>query len=226
MISRMLRDHGCRTLHLARNARDSLDLFDVTAGRLDLVVCAFELPKVNGLAVIKALRMKRTPGLARTPAVMFHPKPDAILKARAAELDIGFVFGLPVAAYGLCETLAALIAGPTLSLRPADDYAAVSVDWAPAAEPVSELRGLTAREAALAAARRRAAEYEEERDAAAIDRDYVLASDLADAAGRVLMRRGDPVTPGVMSALIEQGRLEPGARVRVALPILPLPAAS
>jgi len=40
----------------------SLDLLDVTAGRLDLVVCALELPKVNGLAVISGrLRMGARP---------------------------------------------------------------------------------------------------------------------------------------------------------------------
>jgi CheY-like chemotaxis protein len=158
MITAMLRDHGCRNLHLARNARESLDLFDVTAGRLDLVVCAFELPRVNGLAVAKAVRMGRTPALPWTPIVMYDPKSDAALSDRAAALDIGHVFGLPVAAQRLCQTLDELISGPILTTRPVETYAEVSVEWAPTAPVVSEQRGLTAREAASMEARRLAEE--------------------------------------------------------------------
>lgn len=162
MITAILRDHGCRNLHHAKHAREALDLLDVTAGRLDLILSAVELPRIGGLEVIKAVRLGRTRGLASTPAVLFHPWPDHALRQQAEALDVAYVFGLPIAAAALCDRLAEIMAGPQLLVRSADDYAAAATDWAAAApaEP-TERYGPSAREAALRDARLLAGELRE-----------------------------------------------------------------
>ncbi len=158
MISAILRDHGCRSQHFAKHAREALDLLDVTAGQLDLVITAVDLPRISGLELVRAIRLGRTRGLATTPAALFHPRPDRRLHRQAEDLDIGHVFGLPIVAAGLCQRLAELIAGPRPARRDPDSYAAVAIDWEPEPPTPTPRSDPTAREAASREAERLSAE--------------------------------------------------------------------
>ncbi len=159
LIGGLLRDHGCTSLHQGEHGRDALDLLDVTAGRLDLLICAVALRGPSGLAVVQALRLGRTRGRPDTPAALFHPQADETLAQLVDRLDAGISFGLPVAGDWLCLRLAEVIARPVPARMRAPAYADIPLAWAPrtpVATPAPS--GLTAREAALAAERMLAAE--------------------------------------------------------------------
>lgn len=159
LVGGILRDHGCRTLHLGEHARDALDLLDVTAGRLDLLICGVALRRVGGLAVVQALRLGRTRGRPGTPAVLFHPNANAELARRGDGLDVGLTFGLPIAAQDLCRRLVEVMAHPVAARLRAERYAGVPLDWAPSVPAQPALaRAPTAREAAMADLQRLAAE--------------------------------------------------------------------
>ncbi len=156
VLTSILREHGCGDLQIARDARETVERLDFTANRLALIICAYDLPKVNGLAILKALRMGRTPGARRTPAALLLPSPDPALDLarRAAELDVGFVFGFPIAAQRLCRALADLISAPPLPLRSVAAYMAVPTGPGPAAVTLAAPAPTTARDLAADEARR------------------------------------------------------------------------
>ncbi len=216
LLTAMFRDHGCRTLHQARSAREAMDLLDVTRGLLDVVVIAVDLAPTSGLALLKAVRSGRTAGLPGVPCVLFHPSPDPALKRVALSLDAALLFGLPVSAHALCTAVGKIAAKPK-PVRPPADYAELPVDWTPAdVVPAAETAGgQTARQAALFEARQRAEAAEEECAAAALTRTTRLVADLKGASGTILLRAGEVISPKIVARLLERGNLDRQSRIRV-----------
>lgn len=202
MILTMLRAQGgVGHIHEARHARDAVELLSVSKGLLDLIVSAVELPHINGYALVKSVRMARTPGLPDTPAALFHGVVDRRMERLGESLGIGFMFGLPIAGADLCRELARVIV-ERAPPRPRSHYEAIDTDWDRPAAATAVAAGPAARPGLMARA---------------IEAPMALAADLMGAHGLVLMPAGSTVTPTLMRRLIDNGTLQPDDIVPVVL---------
>ncbi len=196
MIIKILRDHGgVATVYEARHARDAIELLEVSKGLLDLLVSAVELPHINGYALVKSVRMGRTPGLPSIPAALYHAVVDRRMERLGESLGAGFMFGLPVAAADLCRELARVIQqrGPA---RPRAYYEAIDTEWnRPAASAAPADAPPAAPQPGIAAV--------------AIQAEMPLAADLVGSHGLVLVPAGGTVTPRLIRRLIDNGALNP-----------------
>jgi two-component system chemotaxis response regulator CheY len=74
-----------QTIHEADNGHDGLTLIRKTYGQLSLIVMDLNMPKMDGLEVLKALRQE---GLAGVPILVISSRADDAMKAACAEFGV------------------------------------------------------------------------------------------------------------------------------------------
>jgi CheY-like chemotaxis protein len=209
---RLLIDQGCKKVLEARDAREAADILAINHGKLHFLVVSFDLPKINGLGLVKLLRTGKLHGQYNLPCLLQHPAADTALQDRAAALDIAGVYMAPISGMNLGRLAAATLARPLVT-RPREAYVNASTDWQPApvggSVPEPEPAPVVVVEA-------EPAKPEEEMWIAdALDGEYILARSLRHRDGRVVIKVGDRITGDIVADLMRERILTPSSRLYV-----------
>lgn len=88
-ISRMLYDLGVRGVWEARDGVHALELLQQHGGRINLVICDLEMPRMGGLDMLHALRTSNGSPLTDLPVVVLtaHREADTVKRAIAYEIS-------------------------------------------------------------------------------------------------------------------------------------------
>ncbi|MDX2102352.1 MAG: response regulator [Alphaproteobacteria bacterium] len=125
IIHTLLREMGVGLIHQARNGADAAEIL-VTQGVIDCVICDFNMPVVNGLQLLKGIRIGFK-GLPRaTPVVLLTGNADTALVGAAVALDVNGFVVKPASRQALEARLLSVFA-ETFEPKPAATYAAVGL---------------------------------------------------------------------------------------------------
>ena len=127
IVGRMLRELGCKELLAAANGSQALEMFRVDGHRIDLAVLDFNMPEINGLQLLKAIRMGKA-GVAKDLAVvMLTGSADHGLVGAALALDVDAFVVKPVSKANLGARLAKVL-GEAREIKPPAAYDDVDIE--------------------------------------------------------------------------------------------------
>lgn len=214
-LCRILRELGARKVIEAASAREALESFKVYTSLIEAVVCERDLPKIDGLAVLKAIRMGRTPLPRTVPVLLLASDDDRAVRQAFQALDGTALLPRPVSPAKLADLLATGMK-VTAPVREADLYAGVDTTLRQRIETrrLSD-GGPNAREAALRESIERAEREEMTVGAFAVTDGMVLVRDLQSDRGTKLMKAGETLTSAVVQKLIDRGELTHDSRICV-----------
>jgi CheY-like chemotaxis protein len=105
IVTRMVRDLGCDTFLQANNGVVALRQLQENADALSLLILDFNMPEVNGLQVLKAVRTGRAAVERDTQIVMLTGSSDFGLVGAAMALDVDAFVIKPVSKATLAQRL-------------------------------------------------------------------------------------------------------------------------
>lgn len=185
-LLRMLQGLGCKAVHEAGDGREALDLLARQPG-IACVVTDLDMPKLDGLGLLQAIRCGSGEVPRDLPVVLFTGDSDFERLGAALLLDLDAFLPKPVSRQGLGQCLERLLgahqAGET-AVAAAETYRAVAL--APG------------RPASAAAAQR-----EQRLPLEHLPEDGVLARDLLFSNGRLLLPAGTRLSPRILQRLRE-----------------------
>lgn len=130
IIVRMMRNMGCAVVEHASNGDEALTVMLTSSHGYDLVISDFEMPIMNGLQLLKRIRVG-APGVNRDIAfVMLTGHTDRSVVGTAFNLDVDSFVVKPVTPKGLQARISHVMSTDRLIKRPVD-YGEMTVDGMP-----------------------------------------------------------------------------------------------
>lgn len=109
VVIRMLRDLGEPRIIQARDGPDALAALQVRTTVFDAALVDFNMPKVNGLQVLKAIRMGQTEATRGLPVALLTGHADRNLVGKALQLNANGFLVKPVSQARLRERLGRML---------------------------------------------------------------------------------------------------------------------
>ena len=128
MLARMLETIGPCEVHQASDRAEAIDELAEACGRIDVVLSDYRMPNVNGLELLKRIRMGETAAPADTPFALTTSYDDQDVVALAVSLDADAFLPKPITKSGLAaqlDRIAGNAANGAVAVQAADVYAAV-----------------------------------------------------------------------------------------------------
>ncbi len=126
IVANMLRSLGMGTLFQAKDGAEALDLLSGEAKETDCVIADFNMPKMNGLELLKAIRVGARNIRRDIPFAMLTGHSDRELVGLAIQLDVNAFLIKPVSKKALVtRTHVLLTENP--NPKSADEYRRVNV---------------------------------------------------------------------------------------------------
>lgn len=203
--SRILRNLGCREVATAADGMEALDLMLTAAHSYDAIISDFEMPKMDGLELLKMVRTG-VRGVARgTSVIMVTSHSEKHLVGAAFNLDVDYFILKPVTVNGLKKRLSRLL----MTDRPVKDpidYETISIKLGDTLERladahIDEAIGLT--DPGLG----RGSEF---KDLGAIQPNDKLAQDLYAPGGQLLVAKGHILSERLVDRLRDLAELGVG----------------
>ncbi|MBL8672597.1 MAG: response regulator [Alphaproteobacteria bacterium] len=135
IVLTILRDLGASESFAAANGAEATIMLSEKAKDIDAVVCDFNMPKMNGIELLQAIRSGRTGARRELPFAMLTGSSDRALVGAAIALDVNAFLVKPVAKRALAERLGRILK-ERRQLKSAAAYAFVDADFAPTEKPV------------------------------------------------------------------------------------------
>ena len=101
MVAGLLRDIGVTTIYKANNGVEALDHFAESVNVIDLVICDWMMPEMDGLEFLRRLRDKHL----KTPFIMLTSRTEPGHIVAAKELGVTAYLAKPFSAVELREKL-------------------------------------------------------------------------------------------------------------------------
>ena len=118
---------GCETVAAANNGDDALTVMLTASHGFDIIISDFEMPVMNGLQLLKAIRIG-TRGVSRDiPFVMLTGHSDRFIVGTAFSLDVDSFVVKPVTPKTLKARISHIMASDRLIKKPID-YDEISID--------------------------------------------------------------------------------------------------
>ena len=131
LIVKMLQKANAGTVHEASSGAGALDVLVETKGKIDCVVCDWNMEPINGPQVLSLIRRGAVRGIPRElPILMLTSHADVELVKLAASLDATAYLTKPVAIEKLVASIAKAIAKP-FSPKPVSYYTGIKVPPVP-----------------------------------------------------------------------------------------------
>lgn len=126
-VQRILQNLDCHDVEAAAGGRSALDIMSNTVSSFDIVLCDFEMPGMNGLEVLKSIRMG-VPGVARdTPFIMLTNHSERYIVATAFQLDVDCFIRKPASAPKLRARITRILTTER-PIRERTDYLRIPLD--------------------------------------------------------------------------------------------------
>lgn len=109
IVQAILRDLGAQRIHAAADGAEALELLDAAAGDVDAALCDFNMPRMNGIDLLRAIRAGRTKVRRDLPFAMLTGNSDRALVDAAIGLDVTAFLVKPVAKRALAERLGRML---------------------------------------------------------------------------------------------------------------------
>ncbi len=197
IVSRFLRELGNPEIHAAREGGEALGILAVVPIRV--AICDFNMPGMNGLDLLKAIRTSTSLIRADLPVVMLTGVSDRALVGAAVALDVDAFVVKPASKAVLASRLDRALADGR-EIKPAAAYAAVDVGVAAANLRMGEPVGLARRserpgDPAVRSAGGRRVRLD------AVQPGVVLADDIRASTGELLLAGGTVLTARLIGRL-------------------------
>ena len=225
-VQRILQNLDCHDVEVAAGGRPALDIMSNTVNSFDIVLCDFEMPGMNGLEVLKLIRLG-VPGVARdTPFIMLTNHSERYIVATAFQLDVDCFIRKPASAPKLRARISRILTTER-PIRERLDYLRVHLDDDdtevrrenvphPRLVNLDDENAKTAVNASVYEiegrarpenAEDRAAEPFVNRSVKNINIGDQLAEDLVTPSGQILLRRGQIISERMQDRLLNLGEI-------------------
>ncbi|WP_198038146.1 response regulator [Skermanella stibiiresistens] len=144
LVARLLGYLGAKAVFQAENGADALWMLEGGRMAFDAVVADLEMPRVNGLEMLKEIRSGANGCRRDLPVVMLTGHSDIELVSRAMALDINGFIVKPVSQGALASRLARVFGDDVRTIRAESEYAMVDARFG-ADEPAPARGGLPVR---------------------------------------------------------------------------------
>lgn len=121
IVVRQLQDYGAHAVHQATHGAEALALLSDPGKRVDLVICDFAMPGIDGLTVLKAIRTGFNNIRRDLTVVMLTGHTESSLVSSALLLDVDSFIAKPASKAGLAARIAKAMSEPR-ELRPVEEY--------------------------------------------------------------------------------------------------------
>jgi len=125
LVNETLRVAGAGTIENAVNGQDAIKVISKSRG-VDFVICDFNMPKVNGLELLKTIRTGETKLPHDVPVIMLSGFEDETLFAIALQLDASGFINKPVSKIDLVTRLNKLFMSE-MEIKPSSEYIPVQI---------------------------------------------------------------------------------------------------
>ncbi len=207
VVIRMLRDMGEPRIFQARDGADAMAALSVRTTIFNAALIDFNMPKVNGLQVLKAIRMGLTDAPRNLPVALLTGHADRSLVGKALQLNANGFLVKPISQQLLRDRLARMLTEET-AVQTKLAYADFDVGGGGAAadEPAAARRRAGATMAPADAGAAPVLEVEDEsamvkRSVRDIQGDAILARDLYSNGGVRLLSKGMVVNERFLNRL-------------------------
>lgn len=130
IVSRLFREIGIEEVHRASNGKEALDVLERDINHnIGLVVLDINMPKLNGLQVLKMIRTGKQGIYRSLPVVLLTGNTDRELVSAALALDADSFVAKPVSKAAL-ENRILQISREDRPMKAVEEYEAVNVDAA------------------------------------------------------------------------------------------------
>lgn len=212
IVARFARETCDATLVPARNGAEALTYLATDPDKpFDLIISDYNMPEINGLALLKRLRTGATGGRADLPFIMLTGRSDKDVVAAAIALDVDAFVTKPVSRDALKARMAhALSESRALKPPPAYDQVDIGFSNGLGDEAVTRRPPATVltRRKPVASAPEKEPGYGLRMDLDKVKPGAVLAQDVRSPSGDVLLRRGATLSERLIARLKELGDLD------------------
>lgn len=209
---------GCDIVDVAENGQVALDLMATTPSRYHVVVSDLKMPTLNGLELLKAIRVG-APGVARdTRFAMLTAYSDRNIVGAAFRLDVDGFIVKPISAEQMGKRLVRILRSERPINEP-DHYRAVDTSIAIDGDDALETPGDRISVSALRPKRPKARpagdgasvakSYAMEKTIGEIRGGVVLAESVHTSNGQKLLSEGEILTPRIIDRLRDLAELDP-----------------
>lgn len=130
IVGRQLKEIGIETIHAAQNGKEALGILTADfEHKIKLVVLDINMPKQNGLQVLKKIRTGWEDIERSIPAIMLTGNTDSDLVGAALALDVDSFIAKPVSKAALEKRIRNLSVEDR-PIKSAEEYAAVDIEVA------------------------------------------------------------------------------------------------
>ena len=127
LVGRLLGYLGAKGVYQAENGADALWMLEGGRMEFDAVIADLNMPRINGLEMLKAIRSGANGCRRDLPVIMLTGHSDLELVSRAMALDINGFIVKPVSQGALASRLARVFGEEIRTVRPESEYAKVDV---------------------------------------------------------------------------------------------------
>lgn len=126
LVARLLGYMGATDVHQAEDGGVALDMLENDHLGVDCIIADLEMPRVNGLDMLRAIRSGANRSRRDVPVVMLTSHSDTDLVGIALGLDVNGFIVKPVSQKALQDRLSRILSEPERQVtRPPGDYAKV-----------------------------------------------------------------------------------------------------
>lgn len=193
-VSSFLKEMGCQQILYASSGKEALTILKNKKQTVDFVFLDFRMPEMNGLQVLKAIREGINTVRRDLPVVMLTGIQDENLLSAALELDVSAFLKKPPVKKNVIRRVKFLLTEQENSedwLKEPLYYQAVDIDT-----PIGQNTGGNKPSAQLPTkpAAHESQGDEEEYDLSSVPNKAILSRDLVTKNGKLLFKKGTPVT--------------------------------